>query len=53
MERIDMQSGEVTTNQAAFHSEVEVNLESTDLNELYNKMTGKVLENLANFSTAR
>ena len=49
MERIDMQSGEVTTNQAAFHSEVEVNLESTDLNELYNKMTGKVLENLATF----
>ena len=49
MARTDLQSGEVITDQAAFHSEVEVNLAATDLNELYNKMTGKVLERLASF----
>ena len=34
MERTDMQSGEVTTNQAAFHSVNELNLAATDLDEL-------------------
>ena len=50
MERTDMQSGEVTTNQSAFHSVNKLNLAATDLDELYNKMTGKIFEAIANYN---
>ena len=42
-----MQTGEATAQQTAFNSEVEVNLDATDLDQLYNKMSGKILEILA------
>ena len=42
-------SGEVIANEAAFHSKTEVNLESTDSNELFSKMKETVLESLAKF----
>ena len=38
MDKVDIKSGEVIANQAAFHSKTEVNLESTDSNELFSKM---------------
>ena len=35
--------------EAAFHSKIEVNLESTDSNELFSKMKESVLQSLAKF----
>ena len=49
MEKVDLRSGEVIAKEAAFHSKTEVNLESTDSNELFLKMKETVLESLANF----
>ena len=49
MEKFDLKSGEVIAKEAAFHSKTEVNLESTDSNELYSKMTETVLETLEKF----
>ena len=37
MEKVDVKSGEVIAKEAAFHSKTEVNLESTDSNELFSK----------------
>ena len=44
-----MKNGEVIVNDAAFHSKTEVNLESTNSNELFSKMKETVLESLAKF----
>ena len=49
MEKVDLKSGEVIAKEAAFHSKTEVNLESTDSNELFSKMKETVLESLAQF----
>ena len=49
MEKVDLKSGEVIVKEAAFHSKTEVNLESTNSNELLSKMKKTVLESLANF----
>ena len=38
IDKVDLNSGEVIVKEAAFHSETEVNLESTDSNELFSKM---------------
>ena len=38
MEKIDLKNGEVIAKEAAFHSKTEVNLESTNSNELFSKM---------------
>ena len=38
MEKFDLKSGEVIAKKAAFHSKTEVNLESTNSNELFSKM---------------
>ena len=38
MEKIDLKSGEVIVKETALHSKTEVNLESTDSNELFPKM---------------
>ena len=43
MEKVDLKSGEVIAKEAAFHSKTEVNLESTDSNELFSKMKDTVL----------
>ena len=48
-EKVDLQSGEVIAKEAAFHCKTEVNLESTDSNELFSKMKEIVLESLAKF----
>ena len=49
MEKVDQKSGEVISKEAAFHSKTEVNIESTDCNELFSKMKETVLESLAKF----
>ena len=38
VEKVDLKSGEVIVKEAAFHSKTEVNLESTDSNELFLKL---------------
>ena len=49
MEKVDLKSGEVIAKEAALHSKTEVNLESTNSNELLSKMKETVLESLAKF----
>ena len=49
MEKVDIKSGEVIAKGAAFRSETEVNLESTNSNELFSKMKETVLKSLAKF----
>ena len=47
MEKVDLKSGEVIAKEKAFHSKTEVNLESTDSNELFSKINETVLESLS------
>ena len=47
MEKVDLKSGKVIAKEAAFHSKTEVNLESTNYNELFSKMKETILESLA------
>ena len=49
MEKVDLKIDEVIAKEAAFHSKTEVNLESTDCNELFSKMKETVLESLPKF----
>ena len=49
MEKVDLKSDEVIAKEAAFHSKTEVNLESTESNELFSKMEETVLETIAKF----
>ena len=49
MEKVDLKSSEVISKEAAFHSKKEVNLESTNSNELFSKMKETVFETLAKF----
>ena len=44
MEKVDLKSGEVIAKEAVFDSQTEVNLESTNSNELFSKMEETVLE---------
>ena len=43
IEKVDQKSGEVIAKEAAFHSKTEVNLETTNSNELFSKMKETVL----------
>jgi len=49
MEKTEIPTGEVTAKDAAFHSEKEVYLEGTDIDEMYMKMKDRVIENLTIF----
>ena len=49
MEKVDLKSDEVMAKEAAFHSKIEVNLESSNSNELFSKMKETVTKSLANF----
>ena len=49
MEKVDLKSSEEIAKEAAFHSKTEVNLESTNSNELFSKMKETVLESLTKF----
>ena len=47
MQKVDLKGGEVITKETAFHPKTEVNLKSTNSNELFPKMNGTVLQSLA------
>ena len=49
IEKVDLKSGELIAKEKAFHSKTEVNLKSTDSNELFSEMKETVLESLAKF----
>ena len=49
MEKNNISTGEVITHKAAFNSKPEVNLEGTDVDDLYSTMVDRVLETLATF----
>ena len=49
MEKVDLKSGEVIAKEGTFHCKTEVNLESTNSNELFLKMKENVLESVAKF----
>ena len=49
MEKVDLKCGEVIAKEAAFHCKTEVNLESTNSNELFSKTKETVLESLEKF----
>ena len=49
METVDIKSGEVIVKEAAFHSKTDVNVESTNSQELFSKMKETVLETLETF----
>ena len=49
IEKVDLKSGEEIAKEAAFHSKTEVNLHSTNSNELFSKMKETFLEFLAKF----
>ena len=49
MEKNNISTGEVITHKTSFHSKPEVNLEGTDVDDLYNTMVDRVLEAMATF----
>ena len=49
MEKTNIADGEMIEQPVAFHSDIKVNLQGTDVNELYDTMIDKVMENIANF----
>ena len=44
MEKVDLKGGEMIAKEATFHCKTEVNLKSTNSNELFSKMKETVLE---------
>ena len=51
MEKNNISTGEVITHKTSFHSKPEVNLEGTDVDDLYNTMVDRVLEAMATFQS--
>ena len=49
MERINSRTGEIVEVDADFHSEIRINPEGTDENELFDEMIARIDENIANF----
>ena len=49
MEKNNISTGEVIVNKTSFHSKPEVNLEGTDVDDLYNTMVDRILEAMATF----
>ena len=50
MERQDIKTGEVVFNLPFFRSDIEVDLRGTDVNDLYQKMTDKILEGITKYN---
>ena len=46
-EKVDLKSGEVIAKEAAFHSKTEVNLKSTNSNQLFSKMKENVFSKIS------
>ena len=53
MKRVVITTGEVITTDAPFVSRTEVNLEATDVGELYNNAVDKIKESMGKVSTDR
>ena len=51
MEKNNISTGEVIVHKTSFHSKPEINLEGTDVDDLYNTMLDRVLEAIANFQS--
>ena len=49
MEKISLSTGDFIIHKTSFHSKAEVNLEGTDVDDLYDAMTDRVLESMATF----
>ena len=49
MERVNIKTGEVDSDDIPFRSLTEVVLDSTDVNEIYNKAKDKIMESMASF----
>ena len=49
MEKADLKSSDVIAKEAAFPSKTQVNIESTNSNELFSKLKETVLESLAKY----
>lgn len=49
MEKVDLNSGETIIREAQFHSNIEITTQSSDLNDIYDSMIKKCLENMAKF----
>ena len=49
MEKISLSTGDIIMHKTSFHSKAEVNLEGTDLDDLYDAMTDRVLESMETF----
>ncbi|KAH3823971.1 hypothetical protein DPMN_125796 [Dreissena polymorpha] len=49
MERVDIKSGEIIKDDVPFISKTELVLEGTDVDELYNKASDKILESISMF----
>src|ERR1043165_6341095 len=49
MERVDMKSGEVASDDIPFRTKTEVVLDATDVNEIYSKAKEKIMESMASF----
>ena len=49
MTKTNIATGEETTVEAAFNSDVEINLDGSDVNEMYERMVDNTRENLAAF----
>ena len=52
MEKTNLQTGEAVVKEVPFWSGVEVNLEATNLDELYEKWKSKILENISTFQNS-
>ena len=50
MEKHNIEKNETVYSPANFHSYIEVNLAATDVNGMYNKMTGQIFEAIANYN---
>ena len=49
MERVNIKTGEVDSDDIPFRSLTEVVLDSTDVGEIYNKTKDKIMESMASF----
>ena len=53
MQRTDLRTGKIDKVVADFHSKIEIHLEGTYENELFNEMIARIDENIANFQQRR
>jgi hypothetical protein len=50
MQKHNLETNEVIYSPANFHSYIEINLKGTDVNDMYNTMTGQIFQSIANYN---